>query len=53
MIKKQDIKSVIKAMRKQRREEELATYGKPISFVRVVKSKKLYSRKAKHKKSTL
>lgn len=36
-------------MRKQRRDEELATYGKTISFVRIVKSKKLYSRKDKHK----
>ena len=49
MLTNKDIKSVIKAMRKQRREEELATYGKPISFVRVVKSKKVYTRKTKHK----
>lgn len=44
-----DIKSIIKAMRRQRREEEIAQYGKPISFTRVVKSKKIYSRKAKHR----
>lgn len=41
--------AILKAMRRMRREEELKAYGHPVSYERVVKSKKLYSRKRKHK----
>lgn len=42
---------IIKAMRRQRREEEIAAFGKPLKHTNVVRSKKLYTRKLKHKKS--
>lgn len=46
-----EINNIVSAMRAKRREEEISTYGKSISFItRVKKSKKLYSRKNKFKK---
>lgn len=35
----------VKAMRKQSREEEIKTHGKPINYKRIIASKKLYKRK--------
>lgn len=35
----------VKAARKQSREEEIATHGKPLNFKKVVQSKKVYNRK--------
>lgn len=49
MIKKDDIGKVIAAMRKARREEEIALYGHPLRICTVVRNKKKYSRKLKHK----
>ena len=49
MIKEYDIKKVISAMRSARRNEEIRLYGKPLYFSNVAKSKKVYSRKIKHK----
>lgn len=44
-----DIISVVKAMRRMRREEEIAKHGKPLRRGHVVRSKKTYTRKQKHK----
>ena len=44
---------ILKAVRKLRREEELRAFGHPISYTRVVKNKKVYTRKEKHKGSSL
>ena len=49
MIKNDDIEKVIAAMRKARREEEIALYGRPLRMCTVVRNKKKYSRKIKHK----
>lgn len=46
-----DTMAILKAARKKSRDEEIALYGKPISWCRVEKSKKAYTRKKKHKKS--
>ncbi|NDV47280.1 hypothetical protein D0T49_09510 [Paludibacter sp. 221] len=35
----------VKASRKQSREEEIKTYGKPLNFNKIIPSKKIYSRK--------
>ena len=40
---------VLKAVRKANREEEIRLHGKPIKVSNVVESKKVYSRKTKHK----
>ena len=53
MIKQDDIKKVISAMRSARRSEEIRLYGKPLYFFNVVKSKKVYSRTVKHKNNDL
>lgn len=44
-----EVLAILKAARKQSRDAEIAAHGKPISYVSVVKSKKLYTRKEKHK----
>lgn len=53
MIKQDDIKKVIAAMRNARRNEEIRLYGKPLCFYSVTKNKKVYSRKIKHKNNDL
>lgn len=45
----QQIKDILKAVKAKQRQEEIDTFGKPISHSNVVKSKKVYSRKRKHK----
>jgi len=41
---------ILKAMRRNRREEEIAMHGKLVSFRHTIaRSKKLYTRKSKHK----
>jgi len=42
--------AIIKAARRQSREEEIAAHGKPINHNKVEVSKKAYTRKVKHKK---
>lgn len=39
----------LKAAKAANREEEIAYHGKSINYANVVKSKKTYTRKAKHK----
>lgn len=39
----------LKAARKMAREEEIAKYGKTICYAHINKSKKVYTRKKKHK----
>ena len=39
----------LKAARRNSREEEIRLYGKPICWSSIVKSKKAYTRKRKHK----
>jgi len=48
-MKRNDILSAVKAMRKARREEEIALHGKPLRIGHVAVSKKQYTRKQKHK----
>ena len=43
-------KEYIKANRRASRNEEISSYGHSLSFNRILKSKKDYSRKQKHKK---
>ena len=45
----QQIKDILKAVKAKQRQDEIDTYGKPISHSNVLKSKKVYSRKMKHK----
>jgi len=42
-------KDVIKAIRRGSREAEIELYGHPISFKKVFRNKKKYTRKIKHK----
>ena len=44
-----DVIKVLKQARKLAREQEIALYGKPICYHKVVQSKKKYTRKNKHK----
>ena len=45
------VEDYIKANRRASRNEEISSYGHPLSFNRILKSKKDYSRKQKHKNS--
>ena len=39
----------LKAVRRNSREEEIRLYGKPICWSSIVRNRKVYSRKSKHK----
>lgn len=43
--KNKHILDIIKAARKQSREEEIQLHGKPINQIKVIQSKKVYNRK--------
>ena len=43
--KKSSVMEQVKAARKQNREEEIKTHGKPINYRKVMESKKQYNRK--------
>jgi hypothetical protein len=43
-----NITDIIKTMRRDRRNEEISTYGKSISTPVIYKNKKKYNRKNKH-----
>lgn len=45
--KKNKVLEQVKASRKQSREEEIKSHGKPINFIKIIASKKLYNRKNK------
>lgn len=47
------INDYIKAVKKADREIELSTFKKRLSFNKIHKSKKLYTRKIKHKRKEL
>ena len=49
MKKTDDVLLALKAARKKSREDEITAHGKPICYTSVVKSKKQYTRKRKHK----
>lgn len=49
MKKTNDILAALKAARKKSREDEIAAHGKPINYASVVRSRKAYTRKVKHK----
>lgn len=49
-MKKDDVIKSLKQARKLAREQEIALYGKTICHYMVVKNKKKYTRKQKHKK---
>lgn len=40
---------ILRTVKAKQRQEEIDTYGKPICHSNVVKSKKVHSRKRKHK----
>jgi len=40
---------ILKAARRQSRNEEIVAHGHPVSYSRVERSKKIYTRKTKHK----
>lgn len=42
-------KQILAALHRVQREEELAQHGKSICYSQIVKSKKIYTRKTKHK----
>ena len=41
--------AILKAYKKKSREEEIEAHGKPIHYKSIVRSKKQYTRKEKHK----
>jgi len=43
--KQKNVMDIVKASRKKSREEEIAAYGKPINYKKVIPSKKVYNRK--------
>ena len=49
----QQIMDQIRRVKKAARDTEIAMYGKPLNHAHVVKSKKVYTRKLKHKKLCL
>lgn len=49
--KRNQIKDMLNAIKAKQRAEEIALHGKPISISHVVKNKKKYTRKIKHKKT--
>ena len=48
-----DLLLILKAARKESREQEIALYGKPICHANVFENKKKYTRKNKHKNNIL
>lgn len=49
--KRNQIKDMLNAIKAKQRVEEIALHGKPISVSHIVKNKKKYTRKIKHKKN--
>lgn len=45
MSNKKIVMQAVKASRKQSREEEIKTHGKPVNYKKIVVSKKVYNRK--------
>lgn len=50
MKKKNQIKDMLNAVKAKQRLDEIKSFGKLLSYSHVVKNKKKYSRKRKHKK---
>jgi hypothetical protein len=48
MVKPIEIEA-LKAARRNSREEEIRLYGKPICWTNIVRNRKAYNRKSKHK----
>lgn len=48
-----DLLLILKAARKESRDNEIALFGKPICHANVFKNKKKYTRKNKHKNDIL
>lgn len=44
------IKDILNAVKSKQRSDEIREFGKPLSYFNVVKNKKKYTRKTKHKK---
>lgn len=51
--KKKLVIDILNAVKAKQREDEILEHGKPISVSHIVKSKKVYSRKRKHKKQEI
>lgn len=48
-MKSKEIKNILKAVKRNNRNYEIATFGKTLCYSHVEKNKKLYTRKNKHK----
>ena len=48
--KKRQVTDMLNAVKAKQRSDEISEHGKPISYFHIAKSKKVYSRKRKHKK---
>jgi len=49
--KQKFIIQVVKVARKQSREEEIRTFGKPLNYNKIIPSKKFYNRKRNQKEN--
>ena len=47
------LNDILRAVRRENREEEIRLYGKPIRWHHIAESKKVYSRKTKHKNNCI
>lgn len=45
------IRDILNAVKAKQRSDEITEFGKPLSWTNVVKNKKKYTRKTKHKKN--
>lgn len=52
-MNKKDVISVLKAVRRANREEEIRLHGKPLPRTVVQRNKKKYTRRTKHKEATV
>lgn len=48
-MNKKDVLSVLKAVRRENREQEIRLHGHPLPRVQIQRNKKRYTRKTKHK----
>ena len=48
--RKEYIKDILNAVKSKQRSDEIREFGKPISWANVVRNRKKYTRKTKHRK---
>jgi len=52
-MKKNDIKKILKAVKRNNRNYEIESFGKTLCYSHIEKNKKIYTRKKKHKNKNL